>query len=199
VLSARLRVQNHSQFQSAVEAVRFALSFIDRPPRPVASRMHARLKSCREYAALEPATLADVILHAVSRGGPFAMAIMTATVAPRSRLCNCGSDCCSGKSANFEWVRAIEIIAEEAMEKRVCRDQELLVECLRKVFGEKVSRRQIAGKLHIDEGTVGLHFKAIKQWVRGGASSQNVPPPAGVEQRVWRGAEKDLRAAQLIQ
>jgi DNA-binding CsgD family transcriptional regulator len=196
VLSAELIPEGDRVFQSAADAVRFALSFTGRPPRPAIRRMLNWMVSRREFAALDPAVRAGMILSVVSKGGRFPMAVMTATVA---RPCNCRCASCHGKLRNREWHEAIEIIAEEASAKGISRARfALRMACVLKLFGEKMSQKQIAESLSINEDAVARHFKAIQRWLRGSRSRQHEPSQVGVEQKVWRDAEEALRAAWLI-
>lgn len=186
-------------FASAEQAVRFALSRDGNPPRPASSRMLDAMTSRREFSALDQAAQAGMIINLVEGAGRFAMAVMTAAVAPRSTPCNCRRPCCSGKSKNLEWHRAINIIADEAIRQGISRCRYMVrVACVMKVFGEKISQKQIAEDLSLDEDTVSKHFRAIQRWLLGAKAKHGNPPEPGQQMLIWREAEGALRAAGIV-
>ena len=186
-------------FKSAEQAVRFALSRDGNPPRPASSRMLDATTGRREFSALDQAAQAGMILNIVEGGGRFSMAVMTAVVISRSTPCSCRRPCCSGKAINFEWHRAINIIAEEALIQGISRGRYLLrLACVMKAFGEKKSQKQIAEDLGLEEDTVSKHFRAIQRWLIGAKAKHGNPPEPGQQMLIWREAEDALRGAGIV-
>jgi hypothetical protein len=153
-----------------------------------------------ECTALDKAAQAGMVMNVVEGAGRLALAIMTATVTAKSLPCSCRRPCCSGKATNFDWHRAINIIAEEAYARDVCRATYLLrVACILKIFGGRDSSyRKIAEDVSMDPETVSKHHKAILRWLRGAKGRQGEAPTVGYESVVWRDAEDALRSAGIV-
>lgn len=182
-------------FHSAEQAVRFALTRAGHPARPASSRLLDPSRSS-DFTALDQAGQAGMILNVVERQGRLAMAVMTAAAAPKWLNCSCRRPCCSGKAKNFEWYRAINILAEESPIR--C-PYLLRIACLMRIYGaSNASYRQIAEDVSVVEQTVSKHFKAIHGWLLGAKVSKAEPPALGLEQSVWRAAEDALRAAGIV-
>lgn len=196
----RLQSDEPALFHSAEQAMRFALTRAGKPPRPASSRMLDATGSGRGFTELDAAAQAGMILNVVEGAGRLAMAIMTATVAPRSVPCYCKRPCCSGQAINFEWHRAINIIAEEAYAGAPCHaSYTLRAACVLKIFGAKDSSyRAIAEDLAMDPETVSKHHKAIVRWLRGAKGKHGEPPVVGLESITWRDAEDALRGAGIV-
>lgn len=199
MLSAKVIVIDEPFFRSAEEAVCFALSFAGRSSRPAGSCILERMETRRDFSALDQAALAGMITNLVKGGGRLATAIMTASVAPRTMPCTCRRTCCSGQAKNFAWHRAIEVIADEAISQGISRARYLLcVACVRKIFGEQMSQKQIAEDLELDETTVNKNYKAVHHWLRGSNVRNGRPLNAGLETIVWRSAEEVLRTRGIV-
>jgi hypothetical protein len=199
VSRARRVVPDEPLFSGADEAIRFALSISGRAARPAMSRVLDRRASRREWTIQDQAAQAGMILNILERGGRFAMAVLTAAVAPRSSPCSCRRLCCSGELKNLEWHAAIAVIAEEVGGKGVSRAPALLrTACLIKLFGGKMSHKQIADTLDLHEATVSKHYEAIRRWLRGARARDGQPPHEGIEMGIWRAAEDALRDALIV-
>ena len=199
--------EDPAPFHSAEAALRFALSREGQPGRPLASRM-TDVTGPRNFAGLDAAAQAGMILSTVRPIGSPAFDALCAEVAPPTIPCYCRMPCCSGRRPNRIWRDAIDILAHDSGEpilpRRVTHHMRQLI--LAKIFSEKAHHRrkevtllQIAEDLDADVDTISKHHRTLVRWLRGApAGRDGAPPILGIVTKAWRDAEDALRDAGIV-
>ncbi len=186
-------------FESADQAVRFAMTRMGSPRRPASSRMVDATGSKGTMTPVEAAAQAGMIMNVVEGAGRLAVAILIATTAPRMMPCSCGRPCCSGRAINREWHQALDLIAHEAR-PHAKTSYALRSLCVMKIYesGQSTTLVQIAKELNMDVDTVSKHYRAIQAWLKGVKAGKKCEPIEGIETRVWGEAESALRDAGIV-
>jgi hypothetical protein len=196
------RIGGDGPFLSARNAVKFMVTMDGAPRRPLSSRMLDRSMSASEFAGLDGAAQAGMILYHVERLGRLRAAIVIASCAPRVIQCSCKRACCSGRKLSPYWYDAVHTIAEAAL--AALPPKSLTSYLLRsylvvKIYGGKsITFKAIADELMLDEETVSRHHKVIRTWLQGAKAKKYSESVVGQESLAWQEAESVLWEAGVV-
>lgn len=163
---------DHSEsaaFPSLDAALRFALGNHQRQKPGTLARFQKRTgKGSIFEDANERAAWAGTIRRRISLLHHDKIAILYVRYAPRSFPCACRRPCCSGWSANDEWVDALGMITQASIAAvpGTLSPRQLRVGIVRRWCGaDKVNLGILADRCGVHRNTAGQHAKLIKRWL----------------------------------
>lgn len=183
-------------FTEAREAVQFAAALTGNPSRPLASRMVDTVSGQYELTGQDAVAQAGLIFDVLSPLGPLAIAVLVASSAPRSEPCECRRPCCMGHKPNPDWRQAMDTICHAAA-GQISAPYALRWQLLTKIYVGKLTLKDIAKELSLDECAVGRHHKQICRWLRG-SKSKDGESIEGLETGAWNSGDILLREAGLV-
>ena len=188
-------------FMSAKNAIRFAVTRDGAPSRPMSSRMLDTMMGSRDFAGLDGAAQAGMIMSMLAPVGPIQIAVLIASSAPRSVPCECRRPCCSGRKLNHYWRTAVDTLAHESARALPAGSKSsyaLRSALLVKIYGGGQSFKHIADELKMDEETVSRQHRAILIWLQGAKAKKYSDAVEGIESIAWREAESILREHGIV-
>ncbi|MGB4064239.1 MAG: hypothetical protein WBK19_10480 [Azonexus sp.] len=166
-------MMNEPLFKSADDALRFAFCYSGQSyDRPTMNRMaDGPHRAGKGLVGLDGAAQAGLIRSELKSLGGFVLSIITASYAPTTYPCECGSACCSGQRVNLEWAEAITAITQAAAGRVSCGSnmrlrRTIVANCfLRK--GERKPIGDMADYCGVHRDTASDHNAKIALWLLG--------------------------------
>ena len=188
-------------FKSADDALRYAFSYSGQAyDRPTMNRMaDGPHKSGKGLAGIDGAAQAGMIRAELKGIGGLFLAIVTASYAPTTFPCDCGSACCSGQKVNLEWAEAITTITQTAAGRVSCGSNlRLRRTIVANCFLRKSDRKPIgdvADYCGVHRDTASDHNAKIALWLSGMRSRGSNPAIIGEIDRAKEAAYQALYCA----
>jgi hypothetical protein len=185
-------------FVSARNAIRFAVTREGAPARPPASRMLDAMTGARDFAGLDGAAQAGMILNIIEAFGKMEFAALVAGSAPARIPCTCRRPCCSGSRLNQHWYAAIDALAQGSTEVCKARTSYALRSALLvKLFAGGKTLKEIGEECGVSEETATRRHSELKSWLQGHREKGRAFVK-GLEQRAWAQAEAALASAGIV-
>lgn len=171
-------------FKSADDALRYAFSYSGQAyDRPVMNRMaDVQHKSGKGLAGIDGAAQSGMIRAELKKIGGLFLAIITASYAPTTFPCECGSACCSGQKVNLEWAEAITTISQAASGRVSGSNLRLRRTIVANCFLRKSERKPIgemADYCGVHRDTASDHNAKIALWLLGMKAKSNAAATIG--------------------
>ena len=158
-------------FRTPQDALIFAFNYsMQQQGRPLADRMAApAARTGKGLSGNDGAGQAGMVRRELAFLQEIELAVLIARFAPRAMPCACRNACCSGYRPNPEWLDAIRVLEQAALEQLAghlshYRLRRRLVE---KAVGLKVEIKALARECGVNEKTVAAHWRIIKIWMHG--------------------------------
>lgn len=188
-------------FRDAKSAIRFAVTCDGSPARPASSRMLDTTTGARDFAALDRAAQAGMIMNILEGQGRVQVATLIASAAPRFIQCACRRPCCSGKRLNSFWRSALDTLAQDsvyALTEGSKLNYALRAAIIVKIYGGGQTYKDIADELILNQETVSRQHRSIYSWLKGAKAGRTSDAIEGVESIAWREAETALRRHGIV-
>lgn len=166
-------------FKSADEALTYAFRFSNHAyDRPMMNRMaDGPHRSGKGLVGLDGSGQAGMIRAEIKSIGDFHLAIVTARYAPSNFPCDCRSACCSGRTTNWEWSEAIDLITRVAIGQVGSSNHRLRRAIVVNAFLRRSEQQKIgelADYCNVHRDTASDHNAKIMLWLCGMRSKKNV-------------------------
>lgn len=190
-------------FDSSHAALVFAFNFSGQQYQASAMNkaMTPALGSGKGLIGVDGAAQAGMIRRELSELPALHQAVLTARIAPRDVLCDCGRPCCSSRKANPEWEEAIRWLTDRAMQQLAGGFSHYRVRrsILEKIFGRRIDLQQIADDCGVHRNTVGDQNAKLKLWIEGArGKNAKVDVSPGVESVAWIAIDVRLKASMMV-
>ena len=160
-------------FDSAFDALRFALAYQGRHQAPLMNRvMAAGSKPGKGLGGDDGAGQAGLIRASLDQLAKLQKAVLIARIAPDAWPCSCVRPCCSGVTPNEEWTNAIAVLTDESRQHAFAgttADRVARRAIIVRHFRPKDRREAIevlAKNLELNRKTVGGHVDRVTKWLR---------------------------------
>lgn len=212
-------------FTNAAKAVRFAVTRMGSPSRPVMNRMSDASLPDTGLAGLDGAAQAGIIMSVLHELGIVYEAALVAASAPRMLNCACRRPCCSGRAFNATWnaaintlcdemvimklrgggllvtakgpVAAYALLTNEAVSQVDC-EHAIKLGAVLKIYGSNLTLVKISAETGKHPDTVGKYHQAIHRWLKGATAGRHSEGVEGVEPKAWKEAETRLRDLGIV-
>lgn len=183
-------------FESAFDAVRFALSY--------SVQQYGETLMCKRFGGpplgsgmgltgLDGAGQAGMIRRALWELPDLYVAVLVARAAPRDTPCACGAACCSKHRPNPEWQAVIAWLTEQsAAHVGGFSHYQVRRAIIERIFGSHDDLKTIAQRCDVHRNTVGNHFAAVRLWLEGKRGRKGIQAQAGVIDLAWQAIETKL-------
>lgn len=167
-------------FRTPQDALIFAFNYsMQRQDRSLVDRLAAPSpRTGKGLSGNDGAAQAGMIRRELEQLTEIERAVLVARFAPRSWPCACGRPCCSGHTANPEYVAAIRTIEQGAMSVLAGRLVHYQLRCglVEKAVGVKIEIKALAEKCGVTEKTADAHWQIIKVWFLGRSKPKKLKP-----------------------
>ncbi|MDE2100458.1 MAG: hypothetical protein KGL39_24615 [Patescibacteria group bacterium] len=180
-------------FTNAKAALRFAVNFKGSPAKPFVTRMMGgRLFVVSEYAGLDGAAQAGMIINAVGDLPRLHLSMLFAGSAHPMLPCDCNNLCCSGKKVNLDWLTALEEIRRGSDRDLKMIDREVRRLLIARFYGRNVTLVKLAYRFNIHLNTICRYHKLLHTWLTGSRDYM------GQDVKAWMWADERLRDVGII-
>lgn len=157
-------------FEYVTGAIRFALNFTHGITKePSLTGLMGGGRAGHGLGGLDGAGQAGMLRSELGKLPPARGAILVARYAPPTVPCPCARTCCRTWRHNFEWLEAVNLIAQAVLVEGLTGTmshyhfRRAMVE---KYFGQRASFTEMAKRCHISRNTASAQHKKVAEWLK---------------------------------